>query len=82
MIINATPLGMSGISYDYTDLSFLDKLNKNIFLGGNESLSSENIIINSTFQSKSQINEYLLKIIKKIGQDKTIVILSPVRNPS
>ena len=27
MIINATPLGMSGISYDYTDLSFLDKLN-------------------------------------------------------
>ena len=61
---------------------FLDKLNKNIFLGGNESLSSENIIINSTFQSKSQINEYLLKIIKKIGQDKTIVILSPVRNPS
>ena len=61
---------------------FLDKLNKNIFLGGNESLSSENIIINSSFQSKSQINEYLLKIIKKIGQDKTIVILSPVRNPS
>lgn len=28
MIINATPLGMSGISYDYTDLSFLDMLNK------------------------------------------------------
>lgn len=28
MIINATPLGMSGISYDYTDLSFLDMLDK------------------------------------------------------
>lgn len=28
MIINATPLGMSGILYDYTDLSFLDMLNK------------------------------------------------------
>lgn len=28
MIINATPLGMSGIPYDYTDLSFLDMLNK------------------------------------------------------
>lgn len=28
MIINATPLGMSGILYDYTDLSFLDMLDK------------------------------------------------------
>lgn len=70
------------IELETRKIEFLDKFNKNIFLDGKESLSSENIIINNTFQSKSQINEYLLKIIKKIGKNNTITILSPVRNPS
>ena len=60
----------------------LDKFSKNIFLGEKKSLSSDRLIINELFQSKSQINEYLLRIIKKVGKDKTIAILSPVRNPT
>lgn len=62
---------------------FLNNFYKNLFYGEQNSLSSEEVVINNSFQTKTEINQYLLRIIKKIGKEnKNITILSPTRNPS
>ncbi|MBN2838108.1 MAG: hypothetical protein JXM74_05075 [Fusobacteriaceae bacterium] len=60
--------------------TFLEKLSKNLFFNENFNLQSKELHINNEFESKSDIIEFLIKIINNYWQDKIISIISPCRN--